>query len=779
MALGVECITQRSANAEPSLRTVPNIIGRPCAFGPVIKKNLNAFVPSILSPAQKQGDETNEVVEIGRHGLQNKYNQLFRGVKDILKGSRYLAQATQIRTILEQRTLTEANGDNQQNVKPPKDAAPYASLWFSSTLWNQPIIQNPYLETRMAKVTHLKGPGYDLAVRSSPVFVYPDYQTGAITPKFVVYFNMTGGLALAAMETVLRIYKIITDAKILQGNQGQPGIVFPAAAAKAGAYKIVMGTQYAEVFISAFQPEHIGHRGCLAAGFSYFLCGLDSGTPPYRVVATGSCGRTRFVLSRSHAGDCPRLPLFHYYSKKKHSDNNNSAINNNGDSTSNTSPSERMLVPNTSNQACISEKATASTKSTAVKGLGRILLACDVGPDGQLTPVSRSSDVVEPQPFPCKLGIYEKEEQIQQGLQNARSAYDNDTPSRYIATLPKEDVLKQRLQSFCLNTEMVPAECALNCVERKPTLKMLREMAVLLNDKSALVRFDLRTCGLCAPSRALLNDTQRKAILYPKQQSFAGNESKPVEANFACSGNTSDRTIGTSPKVAKYFNQRYRLISRFRNDLHLSEEAWFSICPEEIGKHIARRVVGLAKARGGRPLRIIDPCCGAGGNAVQCATMPEIEHVYANDLEEHEISSARQLAALYGVEHKMTFSCGDLFQLRPEDFGDIDALVFSPPWGGPEYLSKPIFDISEMTPSYAAILRHCCQFSRNMAILLPRNVCLDQLAAIAEDLHNPKIENARQVTIELELNLIGRKCKTATVYYGELTNHMAYQSIRM
>ncbi|XP_022707031.1 uncharacterized protein LOC111270855 isoform X2 [Varroa jacobsoni] len=585
-----------------------------------------------------------------------------------------------------------------------------------------------------------------------------------------------GGLALAAMETVLRIYKIITDAKILQGNQGQPGIVFPAAAAKAGAYKIVMGTQYAEVFISAFQPEHIGHRGCLAAGFSYFLCGLDSGTPPYRVVATGSCGRTRFVLSRSHAGDCPRLPLFHYYSKKKHSDNNNSAINNNGDSTSNTSPSERMLVPNTSNQACISEKATASTKSTAVKGLGRILLACDVGPDGQLTPVSRSSDVAEPQPFPCKLGIYEKEEQIQQ---NARSAYDNDTPSRYIATLPKEDVLKQRLQSFCLNTEMVPAECALNCVERKPTLKMLREMAVLLNDKSALVRFDLRTCGLCAPSRALLNDTQRKAILYPKQQSFAGNESKPVEANFACSGNTSDRTIGTSPKVAKYFNQRYRLISRFRNDLHLSEEAWFSICPEEIGKHIARRVVGLAKARGGRPLRIMDPCCGAGGNAVQCATMPEIEHVYANDLEEHEISSARQLAALYGVEHKMTFSCGDLFQLRPEDFGDIDALVFSPPWGGPEYLSKPIFDISEMTPSYAAILRHCCQFSRNMAILLPRNVCLDQLAAIAEDLHNPKIENARQVTIELELNLIGQKCKTATVYYGELTNHMAYQSIRM
>lgn len=68
-----------------------------------------------------------------------------------------------------------------------------------------------------------------------------------------------------------------------------------------------------------------------------------------------------------------------------------------------------------------------------------------------------------------------------------------------------------------------------------------------------------------------------------------------------------------------------------------SEEAWFSVCPEEIGKHIARRGVGLAKARGGRPLRIMDFCCGAGGNAVQCATMPEIEHVYANDLEEHEV----------------------------------------------------------------------------------------------------------------------------------------------
>lgn len=45
-------------------------------------------------------------------------------------------------------------------------------------------------------------------------------------------------------------------------------------------------------------------------GYSYFICGLGSHTTPYRVVCTGTCGGSRFVLSRSYAGDCPRLPLY-------------------------------------------------------------------------------------------------------------------------------------------------------------------------------------------------------------------------------------------------------------------------------------------------------------------------------------------------------------------------------------------------------------------------------------------------------------------------------------
>lgn len=103
----------------------------------------------------------------------------------------------------------------------------------------------------------------------------------------------------------------------------------------------------------------------------------------------------------------------------------------------------------------------------------------------------------------------------------------------------------------------------------------------------------------------------------------------------------------------------------------------------------------------------------------------------------------------------------------------MDAVVFSPPWGGPDYLDRPTFDISEMNPSFGAILRHCQGFSPNLAVLLPRNVCLDQLVGSAEDLQGNWPGNGSlpgDATVELELNLIGKKCKTATVYYGELVN---------
>lgn len=213
----------------------------------------------------------------------------------------------------------------------------------------------------------------------------------------------------------------------------------------------------------------------------------------------------------------------------------------------------------------------------------------------------------------------------------------------------------------------------------------------------------------------------------------------------------------------KYFAQRFRLVSKYEASLNLSETAWFSICPEVVAKHIASRVVALSRKLG-RKIRVFDPFCGAGGNIVQAALMDEVSHAFASDIDAAEVRCAQRMAQLYGVPtSKMSFRVSDVFALSPGQFKTpVDAIICSPPWGGPAYLTG-VYDVTSMTPDFVKLLRHCASFTKNLALLMPRSVAVDQL-----------VDTARQAGIydgvELELNFVARKAKTATVYYGELVN---------
>lgn len=242
-----------------------------------------------------------------------------------------------------------------------------------------------------------------------------------------------------------------------------------------------------------------------------------------------------------------------------------------------------------------------------------------------------------------------------------------------------------------------------------------------------------------------------------------GSESSALQRSAQAAAKAAGR-VRPANSTAKYVAQRHRLVSKYNGHLQLTEQAWFSICPEEIAKHIASRLSKL-RQRLGRPLRVLEPFCGAGGNAVSCARMAEVEHVYAFDIDPAETRSARQMAELYNVQHKMTILTKDCLTLRPEDLpAQIDAVIFSPPWGGPEYQSSATYDLRaiQRPAAYDEILRHLAAFSRDMAVLMPRNSCLDQFAHSAERLGCSRIE--------LEQNVLGGKIKTLTVYYGELAN---------
>ncbi|CAN8025892.1 unnamed protein product, partial [Ixodes persulcatus] len=106
--------------------------------------------------------------------------------------------------------------------------------------------------------------------------------------------------------------------------------------------------------------------------------------------------------------------------------------------------------------------------------------------------------------------------------------------------------------------------------------------------------------------------------------------------------------------LKKYWAQRYRLFSKFDKGIELDEESWFSVTPEGIAKHIAKRCQGDI---------VIDAFCGAGGNTIQFALVSRL--VIAVDIDPRKIELARKNAAVYGVLDKIQFVLGDFLELAP------------------------------------------------------------------------------------------------------------------
>lgn len=203
--------------------------------------------------------------------------------------------------------------------------------------------------------------------------------------------------------------------------------------------------------------------------------------------------------------------------------------------------------------------------------------------------------------------------------------------------------------------------------------------------------------------------------------------------------------IEKDPNLAKYWTQRYRIFSRFDEGIKLDAESWFSVTPEKIAKHIAERCQCDI---------IVDAFCGAGGNAIQFAFT--CNHVIAIDIDPQKIELAKNNAKVYGVDDRIDFICGDFFDIAPSLKADV--VFLSPPWGGPEYLSKAEFDLHDIKPDPIKTFAAARKITGNIAFFVPRNTVVNQLASLAGDGQK----------LEVEQNLLNKKVKTITAYYGDL-----------
>jgi predicted RNA methylase len=119
-----------------------------------------------------------------------------------------------------------------------------------------------------------------------------------------------------------------------------------------------------------------------------------------------------------------------------------------------------------------------------------------------------------------------------------------------------------------------------------------------------------------------------------------------------------------------------------------SGEGRYSLTPEALAMKLAQRVAGQ---------RIVDTCCGSGGNAIAFARAGCA--VTAIDLDAERLAEAAHNAGLYGVAQRIRFVHGDACALVPQLSADV--LFVDPPWG--QDYDKRATTLSDL-PLLAALL---------------------------------------------------------------------------
>ncbi|CDW56642.1 trimethylguanosine synthase [Trichuris trichiura] len=199
-------------------------------------------------------------------------------------------------------------------------------------------------------------------------------------------------------------------------------------------------------------------------------------------------------------------------------------------------------------------------------------------------------------------------------------------------------------------------------------------------------------------------------------------------------------------ELRKYYLQRYHLFARYEEGVLIDEESWFSVTPEAIAVHIAKRCACDT---------IVDAFCGVGGNTIQFARY--CRRVIAIDIDPVKIKCARRNAEIYGVSDRIEFLCADFFVVAPHL--DADVVFLSPPWGGPNYQLSSTFSILKMDAMQNhSIFRVASVITRNIVYFVPRNSSICDILELA----------GKGAVVEVEQNFLNGKLKTVTIYFGNI-----------
>jgi trimethylguanosine synthase len=194
------------------------------------------------------------------------------------------------------------------------------------------------------------------------------------------------------------------------------------------------------------------------------------------------------------------------------------------------------------------------------------------------------------------------------------------------------------------------------------------------------------------------------------------------------------------PKTQRYWDRRYDLFLRFDEGIEIDEAGLYSVTPEKIA---------LEQAETLKCKTALDGFCGVGGNAISFARTGK--KVFAIERNKARLEMARHNAELYGVQNKIAFILGDIFDEALKI--KADGVFIDPDWGGPEYKKLKKFKLSNFSPDGNKILKLCFKHFSKVALKVPDIFDFNELEKYKRK-------------YEIQNNIINGEVGFKTVYFG-------------
>lgn len=144
---------------------------------------------------------------------------------------------------------------------------------------------------------------------------------------------------------------------------------------------------------------------------------------------------------------------------------------------------------------------------------------------------------------------------------------------------------------------------------------------------------------------------------------------------------------------------------------------------------------------------LIDAFAGVGGNTIAFARSGRWKRVYAIEKDPASVRCLQHNAEIYGVAHKIMCFQGDVFEVlrstsQLKALAPFTTIFASPPWGGPDYTTNGVFDLTTMEPyplsdiheAFSALVDSCVYY-------LPRTSNTKHLSEVVKEGETAAIEH--------------------------------------